>query len=136
MVIPRFIEQACTNQPITIYGDGTQTRSFCDVRDVIVAVNKLAENAPGHGDVFNVGNAHEITINDLAKLVKERAKSQSELIHLPFQEVYGENYFEIKQRRPDLKKLYLTTQYEAQIPLEKTIDDLIEKFRSACTKKP
>jgi UDP-glucose 4-epimerase len=65
MVIPRFIEQACTNQPITIYGDGTQTRSFCDVRDVIVAVNKLAENAPGHGDVFNVGNAHEITITRL-----------------------------------------------------------------------
>jgi UDP-glucose 4-epimerase len=130
MVVPRFVEQACTNQPITIYGDGTQTRSFCDVRDVIVAINKLAEKAPGQGDVFNVGNAHELCINDLAKLVKDRAQSDSELVHLPFQKVYGENYFEIKQRRPDLSKLYQYTQFKAQIPLEKTIDDLIAIFRN------
>ena len=129
MVVPRFVEQACTNQPITIYGDGTQTRSFCDVRDVVVGIDKLAKKVQGKGDAFNVGRDYEITINDLAKLVHERAHSLSTFINVPFREVYGENYFEIMQRRPNLSKLYEYTQFKAQMTLEQTIDDLIADFR-------
>ena len=130
MVIPRFIEQACTNQPITIYGDGTQTRSFCDVRDVIVGIDRLAQRVRGIGDAFNVGKDDEISINDLAQLVCERARSQSSYIYVPFEKVYGDTYFEIMQRRPDLSKLYNVTTFKAQITLEQTIDYLIECFRN------
>ena len=130
MVIPRFVEQACTHQPITIYGDGSQTRSFCDVQDVMAAVDILAQQIRGRGDIFNVGNAREITINELAALVKKHANSDSELTYLPFEAIYGNNYFEIKQRCPDVSKLYQYTQYKAKIPLEQTIDTLIQKFRA------
>lgn len=87
MVIPRFVEQACTHQPITIYGDGSQTRSFCDVQDVMAAVDILAQQIRGRGDIFNVENAREITINELAALVKKHANSDSELTYLPFEAI-------------------------------------------------
>ena len=128
MVIPRFIEQACTNQPITIYGDGTQTRSFCDVRDVVIGIDLLAHKVSGKGDAYNIGRDYEISINDLAQLVCERAKSQSSFIYVPFEEVYGDTYFEIMQRRPDLSKLYNATRFKATMTLEQTIDDLITRF--------
>lgn len=129
MVVPRFIEQACSNQPLTIYGDGTQTRSFCDVRDVILGINHLCQKAPGNGGAFNVGRDDEITINDLAQLICERAKSQSGYLYIPFTDVYGDSYFEIMQRKPDLSKLYQATHFKATISLEQTIDELIKTHR-------
>lgn len=130
MVVPRFIEQACSNQPLTIYGDGTQTRSFCDVRDVIMGIDQLCQKAPCNGGAFNVGRDDEITINDLAQLIVERADSQSGYMYVSFDEVYGESYVEIMQRRPDLSKLYQATHFKATITLEQTIDGLIETHRN------
>lgn len=79
MVVPRFIQQACKNEPITIFGDGNQTRSFCDVRDIIVALNALMETEASFGKIINVGNDKEITIKNLAELIRKRANSQSDL---------------------------------------------------------
>lgn len=109
-VIPRFIEQALTGQPLTVFGDGTQIRSFCDVRDTIRALEMLADkegsgDASVSGQVVNVGNSREISILDLAKLVIERSGSDSEIEFVPFDRAYGEHFDQITQRRPDLGKL-------------------------------
>lgn len=127
MVVPRFIQQACQGRPITIYGDGTQTRSFCDVRDVITAFNLLANQPDSIGQVVNVGHDEEITINDLAKLIKQQANSASEIQYIPFIEAYGQAFSDIKQRRPDLTKLYQLTNFKYQWTLEKTIRGSVEE---------
>lgn len=125
MVVPRFVKQACSNEPLTIFGDGTQTRSFCDVRDAMVAVNLLAENNKAIGEIFNVGADAEITINDLAALVCERAHSNSSYVYIPYEEAYGGIFNDTRQRRPNLKKLIAYTGFKHQWNLTKTIDDLI-----------
>lgn len=130
MVVPRFVEQACLGEPITVFGDGKQTRSFCDVRDVVTALNLLANKSTSNGEIVNVGNEDEIIINNLAELVRKRAHSNSEIIHVPYKKAYGEDLIEIKQRRPDLTKLYRLTGFKPHWKLEKSIDDLVEKFTS------
>lgn len=129
MVVPRFVAQACLNQPITVFGDGNQTRSFCDVRDSIVAIDMIAENNLSLGEPINIGNDHEISIKNLAYLIKERANSQSEITYTPYQEAYGSDFHDITQRKPDLTKLRELTGFEHQWTLERTVDDLIDKFR-------
>lgn len=133
MVVPRFVKQACNNEPLTIFGDGTQTRSFCDVRDAMVAVNLLAENDKAIGEIFNVGADAEISINDLAVLVRERAKSHSTYQYVPYEEAYGGIFNDTRQRRPNLKKLIAYTGFKHQWNLTKTIDDLIVMERNLVT---
>lgn len=125
MVVPRFVQQACRNEPITIYGDGTQTRSFCDVRDVVDALDRLGGKAESHGEIVNVGRDSEISINELAEFIRKRVNSHSEIRHIPFQEAYGEEFADIKRRRPDLTKLYQLTGFKHKWTLEKTVDNLI-----------
>jgi UDP-glucose 4-epimerase len=129
MVVPRFVQQACRGEPITVFGDGTQTRSFCDVRDVLTALNLLASTPKSNGEIVNIGYDKEIVINDLAELIRRKANSDSKIKHIPYKEAYGEELTDIKQRRPDLTKLCQLTGFKHQWPLEKTIDDLIQKFR-------
>jgi len=130
MVIPRFIQQACNNEPITVFGDGTQTRSFCDVRDVITALNLLANLPESRGEIINIGYDEEISINDLAELIREKANSHSKIQHIPYKKAYGEELTDIKQRRPDLTKLIRLIGFKHEWPLEKTIEDLIQRFRA------
>lgn len=125
MVVPRFVKQACSGEPITIFGNGTQTRSFCDVRDSICALDKLADIPDSIGNIINVGRDVEMTINDLASLVLKRANSHSEIQHIPYIEAYGEEFTDIRQRRPDLRKLYQLTGFKHEWTLEKTVDNLI-----------
>lgn len=125
MVIPRFIEQAVQNMPIEVFGNGEQTRSFCDVRDTVVALNRLAEHANTDGLVVNVGNDREISINDLACLVIQRADSQSGIVHIPYLQAYGEDFEDIRRRRPALDRLRSLTGFQHRFTLEQTIDDLI-----------
>jgi len=129
MVVPTFVEQAVAGKPITVYGDGKQTRSFCDVRDSVVFTDLLAGCPACAGEIVNVGNDREISIRQLAEMVKERAQSSSPIVHIPYREAYGEGYVDTFRRKPDLSKLRRLTNYEHKWRLEDTIDDLIERAR-------
>ncbi len=126
MVVPRFVKQALSNTPMTVFGDGSQVRSFTDIRDVVKMLNALALNPQSSGEIINVGSTHEITIKALAELVKERAKSSSDITYIPYNEAYGADFEEIYHRKPALEKVKRLTGYEVQWSLIDTIDDLIK----------
>jgi len=126
-VLPRFIKQAISGIPLTVYGDGTQTRSFCDVRDTVRALAQLAENPKSWGSPINVGNPHEITILDLARLVIERSNSSSPIEFIPFTRGYGSEFRQTTQRRPSIERLRMLTDFKHSWSLEQTIDDLIRR---------
>ncbi len=125
MVVPTFVHQAVNNQPLTIYGDGLQTRSFCDVRDTVVALELLASSPAANGEIVNVGNDQEISILDLALLVSKRAGSSSPVSFLSCKEAYGMEIDEITHRRPILDKLHELTGFEAKWLLPDTLDNLV-----------
>ena len=125
MVVPNLIGQAVRNQPLTVFGDGTQTRSFCDVRDMVVALDLLASTPAANGEIVNVGNDAEISILDLAKLILQRAKSSSEIKYLSYIEAYGMDIDEIIRRRPVLTKLNSLTGFKAKWSLTESLDSLI-----------
>lgn len=129
MVVPRFVEQALSGGPITIYGGGSQSRSFCDVRDTIVALDLLAGTPEARGEIVNVGNNREISIDALADLVCARAKTNVERQHLSYVEAYGQQYDDILRRKPSLEKLVRLTGFTHQWRLEETLDDLIAQYR-------
>ena len=130
MVVPTFVRQAVQNLPITVYGDGTQTRSFCDVRDTVTALDLLASHPLANGEIVNVGNDKEISILDLANLVVERAGSSSKLQFLTYTEAYGMEIDEIMRRRPVLDKLHTMTGFQPKWSLVNTIDSLITLERA------
>jgi UDP-glucose 4-epimerase len=132
MVVPSFVRQAVRGEALTVYGDGTQTRSFCDVRDTVVALDLLAQSPAGPGEIVNVGNDQEIAIRDLALLVRERTGSVSELKHVSYLEAYGEEFEDIAHRRPVLKKLQALTGFTPRWKLVDTLDDLIERELKNC----
>ena len=113
------------NEPITVFGGGQQTRSFCDARDTVVALDALAERAARNTLVANVGNDREISILELAELVIERAQSRSVIQHVGLREAYGEDFEDIRRRRPSLARLRSLTGFEHRYTLERTIDDLV-----------
>ncbi len=129
MVVPRFVGQALAGGPITVYGDGTQTRCFCDVRDTVVILDRLASNPASYGQIVNVGNNREISMNDLARLVIERSGSRATVIHVPYREAYSEVFEEIFHRRPDMKRMLELSGHAPQWALEQTLDDLIAAKR-------
>ncbi len=129
-VLPRFVKQALADEPLTVFGDGTQTRSFCDVRDTVVALDMLAGNPADWGQPVNVGNTRETTILDLAKMVIERAASKSTIEFIPFDKAYGEKFEHITQRRPVEDKLESLTGFHPAWTLEMTVDNLIERNRA------
>lgn len=130
MVVPRFIQQAYKNKPLTVYGDGTQTRSFCDVRDVITSLELIAAEERSYGEIINVGNDAEITIDNLALLICNRVNSDSQIEYIPYMDAYGTDLIDIKQRRPDLSKLTELTKHKNKWSLEESIDHLISHYRS------
>lgn len=131
MVVPRFIAQALQGQPLTVYGDGTQSRSFTSVYDVVRALACLCETPEAVGDVFNVSGRDEITIEKLAELVIERTGSSSEITHLPFNDVYGESFEDMPRRSADTTRLERVTGMSCDTPLIKTIDLMIEHARES-----
>lgn len=131
MVIPRFVKQAINGDPVTVFGTGEQTRSFCDVRDTVHFLDELAGRLHRGVDVVNVGGDREISIVDLAKLIIERTNSKSRLTYLDYTQAYGEPYEDILRRHPDLSRLKSLTEYRHQYSLEATIDDLIDVFQES-----
>ena len=128
-VLPRFIKQALAGEPLTVFGDGTQTRSFCDVRDTVAALDLLAGNESAAGQPVNVGNERETKIIDLARMVIERAGSRSKIEFVPFEKAYGSAFDQITQRRPVEDRLASLTGFHPRWTLEETVDDLIERRR-------
>jgi len=128
MVVPRFVKQALMNQPITVYGDGEQTRCFTHVFDTVKASIMLAHNAKAVGEVFNIGNPEAISINDLAKKVKILAKSKSKLTHIPYEKAYEKGFEDMRHRRPDISKLKNLTGFKPRFSIKVILKDTIDFF--------
>ncbi|HVR72612.1 MAG TPA: GDP-mannose 4,6-dehydratase [Vicinamibacteria bacterium] len=131
MVIPNFVKQALLGHPLTVFGDGSQSRCFTYISDVVDALLKLAEHPDAVGEVFNIGNgAEEITILDLARRVKARTASRSEIALVPYDQAYEEGFEDMPRRLPDTTKLRRLIGYEPQVHLDEILDHVIEYFRS------
>lgn len=129
MVIPRFVEQALSGQPLTVYGDGTQSRCFVSVVDVVRAVIALMESDAANGQVFNIGNTQEITIIDLARQIIEKTGSASEICLVPFDEAYGPDFEDLSRRVPDVAKLAATVPWSDLITLDGILTSVIDSLR-------
>ncbi|HZP11467.1 MAG TPA: NAD-dependent epimerase/dehydratase family protein [Nevskiaceae bacterium] len=134
-VVPRFVQQALAHEPITVFGDGTQTRSFCDVRDIVAMLDQLACTPAAYGKVVNVGQSREVTIQALAELVRSRCNSRSELKYIPYAQAYNKDFAQIPQRRPVLDRLHGLIHFRHAWSLERTIDDLVERRRVASVQR-
>jgi len=135
MVIPRFVRQALLNEPITVYGDGEQSRCFADVADIIDAINKLSSNPAAVGQVFNIGSTEEVTICELAELVIAATGSQSKVIYVPYEEAYAPGFEDMRRRVPDLEKVHQLIGYEPRFTLEATLKRVIDFERTQILKQ-
>ena len=129
MVVPRFVKQAMEGQDITVYGDGQQSRCFCDVRDVVGAIVSLTDCPQAEGQVFNVGSQEEIRIMGLAKKVKEITTSQSDIVLVPYEKATEEGFEDMRRRVPDTTRLRRLIGWQPIIALEQTILDIIEQLK-------
>lgn len=130
MVVPRFVKQALHGEPLTVYGDGIQSRCFTNVGDTVRATIALMDADNTVGEVFNVGSEHEIRILDLAERVLELTESGSEIRFVPYREAYGEDFEDMPRRVPSLEKVRRAVGYEPQIGLDETLESVIEYHRS------
>jgi UDP-glucose 4-epimerase len=129
MVLPTFVRQALLGHPITVFGDGSQSRSFTYVGDVVEALVALAQEPRAVGQVFNVGNTGEVTIGDLARRVKALSGSQSPIQYIPYDEAYEAGFEDMPRRVPDITKLRELIGYEPKLGLDDMIRRVIEHFR-------
>ena len=130
MVLPTFVQQALEDAPITIHGDGKQSRCFCDVRDTVEAVTRLIDAQP-FGEVINIGSTQEISIEELALLVRERLGSRSRILYTPYDHAYSSGYEDMQRRVPSVDKLCALTGFRPQITLPEIIDRTAAHLRSS-----
>jgi UDP-glucose 4-epimerase len=129
MVLPTFVQCALFGKPINVYGDGSQTRSFTHVNDVVWALTRIMEQPGAEGDVFNVGNDYEVSIEDLARKVKEMTKSASEIEYVSYEKAYGPGFEDMQRRRPNIEKLKNLIGYQPRYDLESIIQSVIDYFK-------
>src|SRR5271156_6552154 len=129
MVLPNFVKQALENEPITVYGSGRQSRCFCDVRDSVQAVLRLLSNSQAIGEVINIGSTEEVSIEQLALLVKQRSGSNSPIVSFPYDQAYEPGFEDMPRRVPALEKLEKLTSFRPSIPLNDIVDGVIAYFR-------
>ncbi len=131
MVVPRLTAQAVSGTPLTVYGDGTQSRCFCSVRDVTAALMALLLRFDDlSGEVFNIGNPVELKIVDLAQKIVERTASKSTIEFVPFASAYPAGFEEIMRRVPDISKARQAISFEPNVPLEEILDEVAAGIRS------
>lgn len=130
MVLPNFVQSALLGKPITVYGTGEQTRSFTDVKDVVGAITRLMAEPRAEGDVFNVGNDHEVSINELAARVKEMTGSPSEIEHIPYEKAYGPGFEDMERRCPNIGKVRDLIGFEPTRDLDAIIQGVIDYFKA------
>ena len=126
MVLPNFVRWALADEPIVVHGDGTQTRSFTWVGDVVWAMVALMKEPRAAGEVFNIGNGEEISIGDLATRVCERTGSRSEIRYVPYEQAFDRNFEDMPRRVPDISKLRRLVGYEPRVQLNAIIDSVIQ----------
>jgi len=131
MVIPRLVQQALRGEPLTVYGDGSQSRCFCNVRDTVRAVMELAVSPKAVGEIFNIGSQEEITIRALAERVLARTGSAAGLKFVPYDQAYEAGFEDMQRRVPSLAKIKAVIGWEPTVPLDVTLDEVIEYFRGA-----
>jgi UDP-glucose 4-epimerase len=129
MVVPRFVRQALLNEPITVYGDGNQQRSFTWVGDVVGAMIKLIQNPQAYGEVFNIGHTKEISILDLAAMVIKMTGSQSKMVLVPYDQAYEEGFEDMRRRLPDLSKIENLIGYKPSMNLPELLNQIIAHER-------
>jgi UDP-glucose 4-epimerase len=130
MVLPNFVRQALLHDPITVYGDGEQRRCFGYVLDAVEALIRIAKTEAAVGQILNIGNDQEITINGLAAMVRSRVQSRSEIVRVPYEDVYGPGFEDMFRRVPSLAKLERLIGYRPTTPLETVIDAVAGEIRS------
>ena len=125
MVVPRFVRQALRGDPITVYGDGSQRRSFTWVGDVVDAMVKLIQHPKAYGEVFNIGHTKEISILELAKLVKKLTDSSSEIVFIPYEKAYEPGFEDMRRRLPDISKAQKLIGYKPSLDLPEMLKLII-----------
>jgi UDP-glucose 4-epimerase len=128
MVIPTFVKQALAGRPITVYGDGTQSRCFGYVGDVVGALIKIMDHPLAVGQVFNIGSNQEITILELAQRVKELTGSDSEIVFLPYDEAYEEGFEDMPRRVPDIRKVNELVGFQPNKDLDGILQTVIDFY--------
>ncbi len=129
MVIPNFVRQALADQPITVYGDGTQRRCFCHVHDVVRALVGLMEHDAAYGEVFNVGSDEEVSVRELAERVRDKADSGSDIVTVPYDEAYEQGFEDMQRRIPDVTKVRELLGWRAERRLDDILDDVLAHQR-------
>ena len=129
MVLPTFVRQALTGQPITVFGDGTQSRSFTYVGDVVDALTRLAFEPKAIGDVFNIGSTSEVTIGDLAARVKKMTNSDSPISAVPYDVAYEAGFEDMPRRVPDISKIHSLIGFQPKMGLDEIILSVVEHMR-------
>ena len=130
MVLPRFVAAALSNQPLIVYGDGSQSRSFCSVTDVIDAIKTLIDSKATIGQAFNIGSPVEITITELANKVINLTNSKSQITYKPLTEVFGENFEEPQRRVPDISKINRAIGWQPKKSLDEVILEVADHIRA------
>jgi UDP-glucose 4-epimerase len=125
MVLPRLTRQALSGQPLTVFGDGSQTRVFCHVRDVVRALINVMLDEELYGEVFNIGGREEVTILELAERVRAASESDSQITFIPYEEAYGAGFEDTVRRVPCLKKIQRMIGWQPNITLDEMIDDVV-----------
>ena len=131
MVVPNFVRQALANEPITVFGDGTQSRSFTYVGDVVRAVVALINEPRAIGQVFNIGNGHEISIRDLAQRIKQLTGSSSTIVTIPYDQAYESGFEDMPRRVPDIAKIRALIGYEPTVELDEILTRVIASLQTA-----
>jgi UDP-glucose 4-epimerase len=130
-VIPRFVAHALKGEPIEVHGDGTQTRSFCHVADTIRALGGLMDERSRAGEVFNVGSVERLRILELAERVRVLTKSDSEIVFIPYDQVYGLGIEDTLHREPSIEKIGEAIGWKPERNLDQILTDVIEHQRGA-----
>lgn len=129
MVVPRFVTQALRGEPITVYGDGTQRRSFTWVGDTVNAMIALIGNPAAYGEVFNIGHTKEISIFDLAMMVKTMVGTESDIVFVPYAQAYEEGFEDMQRRLPDISKIEKLVGYRPSLDLPEMLERIIAYYR-------
>lgn len=130
MVLPNFVNQALLNEPITVFGTGKQSRCFGHVNDAVESVLRLIATPDAVGEVFNIGSDREVTIRELAELVRTQTGSSSEIVLVPYEEAYAVGFEDLQRRVPDVSKLERFIGYKPATPLEQIVADVIADKRA------
>ncbi len=130
MVIPRLVKQAVNGEALTVYGDGQQTRCFCNVKDTVRAVTTLSQASKAEGEIFNIGSDEEVTILQLAQRILARSGSRAEIRFIPYDQAYEAGFEDMRRRVPAIDKIKAAIGWRPTIPLDQTLDEVIAQLHT------